>query len=98
MVLPKTIFYWHMLILYLLFYWHMLIFGMCAMMTRQHNRKPTTFRDKVTADGSSGYKAEAGRYHMNEREGASSAASHACARVCVASDGAHPQRLCVCGY
>jgi glutathionyl-hydroquinone reductase len=26
--------------------------------------KPTTFRDRVTADGSSGFKAEAGRYHL----------------------------------
>lgn len=25
-------------------------------------RQPTSFRDKITADGSSGYKAEAGRY------------------------------------
>jgi glutathionyl-hydroquinone reductase len=25
---------------------------------------PTTFRDRVTADGSSGFKAEAGRYHL----------------------------------
>lgn len=24
----------------------------------------TTFRDRVTADGSSGFKAEAGRYHL----------------------------------
>ncbi|MCY7322195.1 MAG: glutathione S-transferase family protein, partial [Phormidesmis sp. CAN_BIN36] len=28
------------------------------------NRMPTHFRDRVTADGSSGYKAEAGRYHL----------------------------------
>lgn len=28
------------------------------------NRTPTTFRDRVTADGSSGFKAEAGRYHL----------------------------------
>jgi putative glutathione S-transferase len=27
-------------------------------------RMPTTFRDRVTADGSSGFKAEAGRYHL----------------------------------
>jgi putative glutathione S-transferase len=27
-------------------------------------RPSTTFRDRVTADGSSGYKAEAGRYHL----------------------------------
>lgn len=27
-------------------------------------RNPTTFRDKVTADGSSGFKAEPGRYHL----------------------------------
>jgi glutathionyl-hydroquinone reductase len=26
--------------------------------------KPTTFRDRVTADGSSGFKAESGRYHL----------------------------------
>ncbi|MBW4693814.1 MAG: glutathione S-transferase family protein [Lyngbya sp. HA4199-MV5] len=26
--------------------------------------KPTTFRDHITADGSSGFKAEAGRYHL----------------------------------
>lgn len=26
--------------------------------------KPTTFRDRVTADGSSGFKSEAGRYHL----------------------------------
>jgi glutathionyl-hydroquinone reductase len=26
--------------------------------------KPTTFRDRITADGSSGFKAEAGRYHI----------------------------------
>lgn len=26
--------------------------------------KPTTFRDRITADGSSGFKAEAGRYHL----------------------------------
>ncbi len=26
--------------------------------------KPTTFRDRVTADGKSGFKAEAGRYHL----------------------------------
>jgi glutathionyl-hydroquinone reductase len=28
------------------------------------NEKPTTFRDRVTADGKSGFKAEAGRYHL----------------------------------
>jgi putative glutathione S-transferase len=28
------------------------------------NRTPTKFRNKVTADGSSGFKAEAGRYHL----------------------------------
>ncbi len=28
------------------------------------NEKPTTFRDRVTSDGSSGFKAEAGRYHL----------------------------------
>jgi putative glutathione S-transferase len=28
------------------------------------NEKPTTFRDRVTANGSSGFKAEAGRYHL----------------------------------
>ncbi|GAB4231880.1 MAG: glutathione S-transferase family protein [Elainellaceae cyanobacterium] len=28
------------------------------------NDIPTTFRDRVTADGSSGFKAEAGRYHL----------------------------------
>lgn len=28
------------------------------------NLTPTTFRDRVTADGSSGFKAEAGRYHL----------------------------------
>ncbi len=28
------------------------------------HEKPTTFRDRVTADGSSGLKAEAGRYHL----------------------------------
>jgi glutathionyl-hydroquinone reductase len=28
------------------------------------NRMPTKFRDRVTADGSSGFKAEAGRYHL----------------------------------
>jgi glutathionyl-hydroquinone reductase len=26
--------------------------------------RPTTFRDRITADGSSGFKAEAGRYHL----------------------------------
>jgi putative glutathione S-transferase len=30
----------------------------------QYNPKPTTFRDRVTADGASGFKAEAGRYHL----------------------------------
>lgn len=30
----------------------------------QFVEKPTTFRDRVTADGSSGFKAEAGRYHL----------------------------------
>jgi putative glutathione S-transferase len=25
---------------------------------------PTTFRNRVTADGTSGFKAEAGRYHL----------------------------------
>lgn len=29
-----------------------------------YNPKPTTFRNRVTADGSSGFKAEAGRYHL----------------------------------
>ncbi|MBW4533695.1 MAG: glutathione S-transferase family protein [Pleurocapsa minor HA4230-MV1] len=28
------------------------------------HEKPTTFRDRITADGSSGFKAEAGRYHL----------------------------------
>jgi glutathionyl-hydroquinone reductase len=28
------------------------------------HEKPTTFRDRVTTDGSSGFKAEAGRYHL----------------------------------
>lgn len=28
------------------------------------NRTPTKFRDRITADGSSGFKAEAGRYHL----------------------------------
>ena len=28
------------------------------------NRMPTKFRDRITADGSSGFKAEAGRYHL----------------------------------
>ena len=28
------------------------------------HEKPTTFRDRVTADGKSGFKAEAGRYHL----------------------------------
>jgi glutathionyl-hydroquinone reductase len=28
------------------------------------NLEPTTFRDRVTADGKSGFKAEAGRYHL----------------------------------
>jgi glutathionyl-hydroquinone reductase len=28
------------------------------------DEKPTTFRDRITADGSSGFKAEAGRYHL----------------------------------
>lgn len=28
------------------------------------NRTPTVFRDRITADGSSGFKAEAGRYHL----------------------------------
>ncbi|NJN38305.1 MAG: glutathione S-transferase family protein [Acaryochloridaceae cyanobacterium CSU_3_4] len=27
-------------------------------------RKPTTFRDRITTDGSSGFRAEAGRYHL----------------------------------
>ena len=30
----------------------------------QMNLIPTTFRDRITADGSSGFKAEAGRYHL----------------------------------
>ncbi len=30
----------------------------------QFNPMPTTFRNHVTADGSSGFKAEAGRYHL----------------------------------
>lgn len=30
----------------------------------QYNPKPTTFRNYVTVDGSSGFKAEAGRYHL----------------------------------
>lgn len=30
----------------------------------QYIRKPTTFRNHVTLDGSSGFKAEAGRYHL----------------------------------
>lgn len=30
----------------------------------QFTRKPTTFRNFVTSDGSSGFKAEAGRYHL----------------------------------
>jgi glutathionyl-hydroquinone reductase len=30
----------------------------------QFKEIPTTFRDRVTADGSSGFKAEAGRYHL----------------------------------
>jgi glutathionyl-hydroquinone reductase len=30
----------------------------------QFVEKPTTFRDRVTADGSSGFKAETGRYHL----------------------------------
>jgi glutathionyl-hydroquinone reductase len=30
----------------------------------QYNPKPTRFRNFVTADGSSGYQAEAGRYHL----------------------------------
>lgn len=28
------------------------------------NRMPTKFRDRITADGASGFKAEAGRYHL----------------------------------
>ncbi len=28
------------------------------------NRTPTAFRDRITADGSSGFKAESGRYHL----------------------------------
>jgi len=28
------------------------------------NRMPTRFRDRITADGSSGFKAETGRYHL----------------------------------
>jgi putative glutathione S-transferase len=28
------------------------------------NLTPTTFRDRVTTDGKSGFKAEAGRYHL----------------------------------
>jgi putative glutathione S-transferase len=32
--------------------------------TGQFQRMPTQFRDRVTADGSSGFKAEAGRYHL----------------------------------
>lgn len=27
-------------------------------------RSTTSFRDRITADGSSGFKAEAGRYHL----------------------------------
>jgi putative glutathione S-transferase len=27
-------------------------------------RPSTTFRDRITADGSSGFKAESGRYHL----------------------------------
>jgi glutathionyl-hydroquinone reductase len=30
----------------------------------QYNPKPTTFRNRVTMDGTSGFKAEAGRYHL----------------------------------
>lgn len=30
----------------------------------QFTEIPTTFRDRITADGSSGFKAEAGRYHL----------------------------------
>jgi glutathionyl-hydroquinone reductase len=30
----------------------------------QYNPKPTTFRNRVTMDGASGFKAEAGRYHL----------------------------------
>ena len=30
----------------------------------KYNEKPTTFRDRITADGSSGFKAEAERYHL----------------------------------
>mgnify|MGYP002776999636 CR=1 FL=1 len=32
--------------------------------TGKFNRMPTQFRDRITADGSSGFKAEAGRYHL----------------------------------
>jgi glutathionyl-hydroquinone reductase len=27
-------------------------------------RQPNAFRDRITADGSSGYRAEPGRYHL----------------------------------
>lgn len=32
--------------------------------TGKFNRMPTKFRNQITADGSSGFKAEAGRYHL----------------------------------
>ncbi|MBD2022048.1 glutathione S-transferase family protein, partial [Leptolyngbya sp. FACHB-36] len=32
--------------------------------TGQFDRTPTKFRDRITADGSSGFKAEPGRYHL----------------------------------
>ena len=32
--------------------------------TGQFKRVDSSFRDRITADGSSGFKAEAGRYHL----------------------------------
>lgn len=48
----------------------MMVKGKWAIDWNQQNRSgkfhetPTTFRDRITADGSSGFKAEAGRYHL----------------------------------
>nr|WP_223257489.1 glutathione S-transferase family protein [Phormidesmis priestleyi] len=48
----------------------MMVDGKWATERTEHDRSgkfksiPTTFRDRVTADGSSGFKAEAGRYHL----------------------------------
>jgi glutathionyl-hydroquinone reductase len=39
----------------------------------QFNRADSVFRDRITADGSSGFKAEPGRYHLYVAHGCPSA-------------------------